>query len=88
MEIWEVKVNELVHELENLLSWRWDAGSIRAFVEGIHNDVNRGLSWGREHTFEALHHIPIPGLPCPTVMGVIKIGENIAKWIGLSGKLD
>lgn len=44
MQIWEVEVNKIVDEIEDLFSWSWHTRVVRTLIECVHNEINRALS--------------------------------------------
>ena len=43
VKLWEVKVDEFLHELEDLAARRWDPGRGRTFVERVKDNEDGGL---------------------------------------------
>jgi hypothetical protein len=53
---------QILHKTKDLFSSRWGPSVIRAFIECVHDDVNRDLSWEFEHRFETLCKCGLAGL--------------------------
>jgi hypothetical protein len=89
VEIWKLKANEFIHELEDLFSRWWNAGCLRTLVEGVQDNVCRLLCIEEgEHFFEAFYHDTIARLLFSSIVHRIESGEYVATRIGPSRKLS
>jgi hypothetical protein len=89
VEIWKLKADEFIHKIEDLFSRWWNAGCLRALVEGIQDNVCRPLCVEEgEHFLEAFYHGAIASLLFSSIVCTIKSGEYVATGIGPSRKLS
>jgi hypothetical protein len=89
VEIWKLKANEFIHELEDLFSRWWNGGCLRTLVEGIQDDVCRPLCVEEnEHFSETFYHGAIARLLFSSIVCRIESGKYVTTGIGPSRKLD
>src|SRR6266576_2038147 len=83
-----MKPNKILHQLEDIFSWRWYTRRDRTLVKCIQNDVSRPLPLEREHLFQAFRHCVITRFLYPSIMCRIELGEFITTGIGPGRELD
>jgi hypothetical protein len=88
MKIRGGKLDELLHEAEDLFPWRWHPRRIRGFIESVNDNINRLLVQEREHVFQALYQFIFTGLLCAALVFEIKAIEYVTMTMRLIGKLS
>src|SRR5229473_5630727 len=78
MNIWYMKVDELLHKLKNSFAGCWNPRDVGTFIKGVYYQIGWALILQCEHLYQApLQRVIIRLLPAIVVIG-IKTRMNVA----------
>jgi hypothetical protein len=73
MEMREAKIDEFLNKPENPFAGRWNSGGIRALIDGVHDKVDRKLTWKGDHFLQAFYQDTITGLLLAILMNGVML---------------
>jgi len=77
MKIRRRKLNELLHEVEDLFPRRRQPRRVRGFIECVNDNVNGWLIRECDHVLQALYQFIFTGLLCTAFVFEIKAVEYV-----------
>jgi len=83
----QVKVDEFLHELEDLITRGWNPGRVWTFVERIQDNENWALSRQSQHLFETFLQSVITRLSSSILVCLVDAVENVTAGTRVSRKL-
>jgi len=88
MYLWKLQVDNLLHDIEDLLSLRRVPGGIWTFIKGVYDEIEWALSWQFEHALQAFHEHILAGLAQATTVVRKEGRENTKVLVRLVAELD
>ena len=82
-----VRPNKILQKLQNDFAGRWRADMIRTFVQCIHSNINRVLSWQFEHAFKTLLESGFARLFRTVFTLSMELRKNSPAFFGVIGEL-
>jgi hypothetical protein len=83
----EVKVDEFLHKLEDLITRRWDPGRSRTFIKRVQDNENWTLSQQSQHFFETFLQSVVTRLLSTIIVCLLNVVEDATARTRASEKL-
>ena len=84
----QVEVDEFLHELEDLITRRWDLRRVGTLIERIQYNENWALAWQYEHLFQAVLQGVVTWLSRAFAVSLINAMEDVAVRTRVGRKLS
>jgi hypothetical protein len=86
-KIFDLKLDQVLDEVEDPLAWWHYAGGIRTLVQSIYDKINSWLLWEWQHVLQAIEKYSAIRQARSIIVGRVEVGKDIVARVWPSAEL-